>query len=83
MGKSRLDGTKSVDDTCRSDFLALSIIVTSAVKSKMAIKVSNVLSTIAEDAMVYFFVIFGSHLGVLMTLLLGRVSTVVSNSLHR
>ncbi|KAF9644192.1 hypothetical protein BDM02DRAFT_3190826 [Thelephora ganbajun] len=57
------------------DFLAFSLIIFLATKSRVAkLKIPGILGTIAEDATRYFLVIFTSHFVLEMTLTLGRES---------
>ena len=65
------------------DFFAFSLIIFLAAKSR----VSNhrgpaLLETIAEDATLYFLVIFSSHFVLEMTLTLGRVSATPSTTVN-
>ena len=62
-------------DTYTPDFLAFSLIIFLAAKSKAStLKIPKILRTIAEDATRYFLVIFSSHFVLEMTLTLGWVS---------
>jgi len=59
------------------DFLAFSLIMFLAIQSSRrtaGLKIQTLLVTIAEDAMLYFLVIFTSHFVLEMTIILGRDS---------
>jgi hypothetical protein len=69
-----------IGDMCAPDALAFMVIIFQARRSRVpGLKVSNILSTIAEDSTRYFIVIFTSHFVLVMTLNLGRVSATVFN----
>lgn len=64
------------------DSLAFVLVIVLAITSKMAgRKIPSILGTIAEDSTWYFLVIFGSHLAVELTVILGRVSMTISLAL--
>lgn len=66
-------------DIFTPDFFAFLLIIFLAIDSKpRGFKVPTIMGTIAEDATLYFLVIFTSHFVLEMTLNLGRVSTAVS-----
>ena len=66
-------------DTSASDFLAFLLIILFARQSRVpGLKFSSLLDTIAKDATWYFLVIFTSHLVLVITLSLGRVSLIMS-----
>ena len=67
--------TDSAHTTFASDFLAFSLIVLLAVRSKGGgLKIPTLLRSITKDATRYFLVIFTSHFVLVITLNLGRVS---------
>ena len=71
------------DDMHEPDFLAFSIIVYLAIKSRQSsAKIPTILGAMAEDATWYFLVIFTSHLVLEITLVFGRVSTAAPLRLH-
>lgn len=62
------------------DFLAFSVIMFYATRSKRrsaGLKVQTLLGTVAEDATVYFLVIFTAHVVLQMTLIFGAVSLAI------
>jgi len=73
--------TDPCDNMYTPDFFAFSLIIFLAVKSRVAnLRGPTLLETIAEDATLYFLVIFGSHLALEFTLTLGRVSATPSTT---
>ena len=62
-------------DMYAPDFLAFLVMIVLTIKSrKSATKTRNILGVMAEDAALYFLVVFTSHFVLEMTLTLGRVS---------
>ena len=60
------------------DTLAFSLILFVAARSKvMKARIPSVLGTMAQDAALYFVLIFSSHFTLVMTMTLGRVSATV------
>lgn len=76
---SRSGGTDAAANVHTLDFLAFSLIISVAARSKTrGLRLPTILRAIAEDATRYFLVIFTSHFVLEMTLNLGRVSATVS-----
>ena len=72
----------SMTCVCDLDTLAFALIILSATKLKATgIKVSAILATVVEDSTMYFLFIFASQFVFMMTLVLGRVSAAVPDSL--
>ena len=73
-------GPDSADPyVCVTDVFAFLMVILCARRSKArGLSVTTLLDTIAKDATWYFMVIFTSHLVLVMTLNLGRVSVFVS-----
>jgi hypothetical protein len=77
--KPRTEGADPADNIHTLDLLAFTLFILLAKRSKASgLKVRLVLDIIAEDATWYFLVIFSSHLVLVLTLNLARVSLNVS-----
>jgi hypothetical protein len=70
-------GPDRIDDAHTPDILAFLLVVYRARKSRVpGLKFSTLLDTIAKDSTSWFMLVFTSHLVLVMTLSLGRVSLV-------
>jgi hypothetical protein len=71
-------GTELAENTYTLDFLAFSLTIFLAKKSRFpGLRGPTIFETIAQDATWYFLIIFTAHLVFEMTLNLGRVSASV------
>lgn len=78
---SRPNSTDPADIAYGLEFLTFSLMIFLAKSSKArGLKVPTILGTIVQDATWYFLVMFTSHIALMVTLTLGRVSAAISLS---